>query len=153
MLHILTYLLESYMSDQIPITLPHDELKTQLQQFGFAASDIRQALAWLDGLKRFSARVISPLPESHASTRIFSAKETAFLNLESRRLLIFLECSGILTPYAREIVIDRLFALGGHIELADVKWVALMTLFHYPQKRQLFSPIQDFLFHTDIITH
>ena len=60
---------------------------------------------------------------------------------------MFLEQVGVLDPVNRELVIDRLMALGDDdIDLDQVKWVVQMVLFNQPGKEAAFSLMEDLVF-------
>jgi Smg protein len=79
--------------------------------------------------------------------RVFNSVELARLDTECRGYLVHLEQIGILSPLQREIVIDRLMALGaGEIDVEQVKWVTLMVLFSQADEENAFARMEDLVF-------
>jgi Smg protein len=81
------------------------------------------------------------------SVRLFNSFELGRLDAECRGYILYLEQIGILSPTQRELVIDRLVALGpGDIDVEQVKWVVLMVLFSQPGQENAFSRMEDLVF-------
>jgi Smg protein len=60
---------------------------------------------------------------------------------------MYLEHVGMLSPLHREVVIDRLMALGVHeIDVDQVKWVVLMVLFSQADPENAFARMEDLVF-------
>ena len=60
--------------------------------------------------------------------------------------LLFLEQVKVLDATTRELVIDRVMALGSEpIDLEQLKWVVLMVLFNQPGQEIMFSWMEDFV--------
>ena len=143
-LDVLLYLFETY-SDQEPETPDQDVLREELLKAGFGEPEIDSALDWLDGLNETSAP-FAGIPGDR-SIRVYNDVELRRLDLECRGYLLYLEQVGILPPAQREVVIDRLMALGsGTIDKEQVKWVVLMVLFAQPGQEAAFSRMEDLVF-------
>jgi len=147
-LDVLMYLFETY-SEQDLETEPEpdqDVLREELLQAGFGEPEVDRALDWLDGL---SARQLEPfqIQQAEPSIRLFNTFELSRLDAECRGYILYLEQIGILTPQQRELVIDRLVALGpGDIDVEQVKWVVLMVLFSQPGQEKAFARMEDLVF-------
>jgi Smg protein len=64
---------------------------------------------------------------------------------------MYLEQIGILTPAQRELVIDRLMALGEHeTDVEQIKWVVLMVLFSQPGQENAYARMEDLVFEDQI---
>lgn len=123
MFDVLVYLYEHYWR---PDACPEsDLLARKLTAVGFEADEIREALAWLDGLNSLS--VHEGVDQSEGSTRVYSAHELGHLGTEALGFLQFLESAGVLSTRLREVVLDRALVIpGGPISLEDLKIVVLM---------------------------
>ncbi len=79
--------------------------------------------------------------------RIYTSEECEKLDLEARGFLMFLEQAGVLDHYTREMVIDRIMALGeDEIDLDQLKWVVLMVLFNQPGREAAYAWMEDLVF-------
>ena len=106
----------------------------------------REALTWLEDLHRDPDRPFPSTP-GEDSVRLFNSLELSRLDAECRGYLMYLEHMGILSALNREIVIDRLMALGaGEIDVEQVKWVTLMVLFSQAEQGNAFNRMEDLVF-------
>jgi len=147
MFEVLVYVYENYwQGDACP---EFDRLGRKLVAAGFEAEEIEQALVWLDGLnaaaKGAQTDLADPsapnppplcavpmLAQSPDSLRIYSVAEQAHLGAQSLGFVCFLEASGVLPPYMREIVLDRAMAApGGPVTLDDLKIIVLMVYWSF----------------------
>ncbi len=147
-LDVLMYLFETYYMDEDTEPSPDREtLHTQLLEAGFHRTDIEHALGWLEGLadaSRENGRHEAPLA---SSLRVFTGQEIEKLDLECRGFLLYLEQNRILTPPAREIVIDRVMALQTEeIDIEQLKWVILMVLFNQPGQEEAYAWMEELVF-------
>ncbi|GAB1234785.1 DUF494 family protein [Ferrigenium sp. UT5] len=128
MFDILIYLFESYSdAGSYPES---DRLSAKLSAAGFEEDDIHQALAWLSGLRELSA---ATYPESinQGGLRCYTSFEAQRVSEEGLRFISFLEHNKIITPIEREMIIDRVMALGrDKLSLDKVKLIALMVLWN-----------------------
>lgn len=127
---VLMYIFSSYVDSED--TLPHDRagIDADLQEAGFENDSIDKAFEWLDGLALTDNAI--ELSHSDQSFRVLADDELVSLGKNAQNLIIYLENSGVLTPELRELVINRIMALGGNgdIDLDDIKWVIMMVLFN-----------------------
>ncbi len=144
-LDVLMYLFENYDEQEHETDADQDVLREELLQAGFAAPEIDSALTWLEGLSGEGAPFHST-PDTE-STRIFTPAELARLDRECLGYILYLEQIGILTGQQRELVLDRLMALGVEdIDVEQVKWVVLMVLFSQPGQETAFARMEDLVF-------
>ncbi|MGI9330926.1 MAG: DUF494 family protein [Gammaproteobacteria bacterium] len=147
-LDVLMYLFETYSEQDFEQQPEPDQavLREELLQAGFGELEVDHALDWLEGL---GARQDEPFAAQPAerSVRLFNSFELGRLDAECRGYILYLEQIGILSPIQRELVIDRLVALGpGDIDVEQVKWVVLMVLFSQPGQENAFSRMEDLVF-------
>ncbi len=147
-LDVLMYLFETYSEQDLEVEPEPDQsiLREELLQAGFGEPEVDRALDWLDGL---SSRHLPPFSTQPAerSVRLFNTFELSRLDADCRGYILYLEQIGILSPVQRELVIDRLVALGaGDIDVEQVKWVVLMVLFSQPGQEKAFARMEDLVF-------
>ncbi len=141
---VLIYLFENYyMDDEQDPGPDRESLQLELNEAGFPQQEVNQAFDWLEGLA-----TLNPLTLSAAQTgqaiRVYAGPELDRLDTECRGFLLFLEQMGILTATSRELVIDRIMALGTEdIDLDQLKWVALMVLFNQPGEEAAYAWMED----------
>jgi len=144
-LDVLIYLFDHYIEQELEIIPNQKDLKSQLNQAGFADIQIDKAIDWLEGLA-VKKDEIDVGDACSGSTRVFSGIENERLDVECKGFLIFLEQSGVLDSEDRELVIDRVLALETDtIELQQLKWVVLMVLFNRPGKEAAFAWMEDII--------
>ena len=147
-LDVLMYLFETYSEQDFEQEPEPDQsvLREELLQAGFGEPEVDHALDWLEGL---GARQDEPFAAAPAdrSVRLFNTFEMSRLDADCRGYILYLEQIGILTATQRELVIDRLVALGpGDIDVEQVKWVVLMVLFSQPGQEKAFARMEDLVF-------
>jgi len=145
-LDVLMYLFETFSEQEKDDATDHSVLRQELLQAGFGEPEVDRALTWLEDLNRDPDH---PFPASPAdrSVRVFNSIELSRLDTECRGYLMYLEHIGILSALHREIVIDRLMALGaGEIDVEQVKWVTLMVLFSQAEQENAFARMEDLVF-------
>jgi Smg protein len=146
-LDVLMYLFETYMTDEGAENEPdRSALKGELERAGFHIREIDRALDWLDGLT--DGPDISRLRAPTArATRIFNDVERAHLDIHAQGYIIYLEQIGILSAEQRELLIDRLMALGtDEVDIEQIKWVVLMVLFSQPGQETAYARMEDLVF-------
>ncbi len=152
MFEVLVYVYENYW--QGAACPEFDRLGRKLIAAGFEAEEIQQALIWLEGLNIAAkgAQISLPdesnpdsadpasahprmLAQSSHSLRIYSVAEQEHLGAQSLGFVCFLEASGVLPPYMREIVIDRAMAAPGDpVSLDDLKIIVLMVYWSFGEE-------------------
>ncbi|MDJ0892605.1 MAG: DUF494 domain-containing protein [Gammaproteobacteria bacterium] len=147
LLDVLMYLFENYFEDEVVLGPDQETVKHELSQAGFPEAVINRAFLWLEGLAAPEQHAFSDTMADTPSVRLFALQEQDRLSRECRGFLLFLEQAGVLDPMNRELVIDRLMALGDEdIDLDQVKWVVQMVLFNQPGKEAAFSLMEDLVF-------
>lgn len=144
-LDVLMYLFETYIGDELDPEPDRHILRDELERAGFNNRIIEHALEWLDGLDgEADDEDIAP---NDRSIRIFNRREQNRLDTSCRGYIIYLEQIGILSAGQRELVLDRLFALGARdIDIEDIKWVVLMVLFTQPGQEAAYARMEDLVF-------
>ncbi|MDB5932571.1 MAG: hypothetical protein JWR60_4278 [Polaromonas sp.] len=152
MFEVLVYVYENYW--QGAACPEFDRLGRKLSAAGFEAEEIQQALVWLDGLNAAAKCTQISLPDnsnpdhgdtastllgmqaqSSNSLRIYSVAEQEHLGAQSLGFVCFLEASGVLPPYMREIVLDRAMAAPGDpVTLDDLKIIVLMVYWSFGEE-------------------
>ena len=148
-LDVLMYLFESFVDSEDEPEPDRNELKEELEWAGFRAREIDRALDWLDGLNAIDIDTDAggPCP---TAVRVYARIEQERLDPHCRGYLLHLEQVGILTPAQRELVIDRLLALGtDDIDIEQIKWVVMMVLFSQPGQEQAYARMEDLVFADD----
>ena len=148
-LDVLMYLFESFVASEDEPEPDRNELKEELEWAGFRAREIARALDWLDGLNAIDIDTDAggPCP---TAVRVYDRIEQERLDPHCRGYLLHLEQVGILTPAQRELVIDRLLALGtDDIDIEQIKWVVMMVLFSQPDQEQAYARMEDLVFADD----
>ncbi len=128
MFDILLFLFESYF-DAGSYPEPN-RLSAKLTAAGFEEEDINQALTWLSGLRELSN---ATYPESinKSGLRCYTDFEAERMSEEGLRFIAFWEHNKIITPIEREMIIDRVVALGrDKLSVDKVKLIALMVLWN-----------------------
>jgi Smg protein len=144
-LDVLLYLFETY-SEHEPENADQDVLREELLKAGFGEPEVDSALDWLEGLNSEGGEPLAS-PPGDRSIRVYNEVEMRRLDLECRGYLLYLEQVGILPAAQRELVIDRLMALGsGTVDKEQVKWVVLMVLFAQPGQETAFARMEDLVF-------
>ena len=128
MFDILLYLFESYF-DAGSCPEPA-RLSAKLSAAGFEEDDIHQALAWLSGLSELS-QATYPAAINVSGLRCYTEFESQRISDEGLRFIAFWEHNRFISPIEREMIIDRVIALGRDmLPLDKVKLIALMVLWN-----------------------
>ena len=145
-LDILIYVFDHYMLADGSRVPQRAHLARDLKRAGFATAEVESALDWLTelafGHERIPAQhareVAAPCHETQSATvRVFTDSEAARLSIECRGFLLTLERTAVLTAVQREIVIERLLALGTEQpDIEQLRWVVLMVLSSQPGQEQ-----------------
>jgi Smg protein len=151
-LEVLVYLFEHYFYDESEAAETHDRdsLQASLVQAGFSPTEIAKAFDWLEELEQRRPEGVAADASAGGPFRVFGTDEMDRLDTECRGFLMFLEQSGVLSPEQRELVLDRVVALGeSDIDLIDVKWVVLMVMFNQPGQEAAFAWLESDLLEGD----
>lgn len=145
------YLDEDELNGNIEISEERHDVHSRLEQVGFQKPEINQALDWLDDLAMIQESE-QIMPISKDSIRIYSPEEKTLINLESFGFIHFLEQTGILTAHSRELVLDRVIALGQALDIEQIKWIIMIVLHSYPGEENAFTWMETLVF-DDVIEH
>ena len=135
MLEVLIYLFENYIVDGASFGTGQDELTKELVGAGFGDEEIDKAFVWLEDLLDICEQDQSQQLQTQAmsSIRVYTNQEIKCLGKEGQVLLSRLVNAGVLDTFSREMVIDRVMALGSsNVNIEHIKWVALMVLSNQP---------------------
>lgn len=152
-LDLLMFLFENYMEDEdrFPPQNERAGLQMKLLEAGFDHDEIEHAFAWLEGVLEQGSE---SGPERDHAFRVYSDDEQMMLDVDARGFLMQLEQIGVLSPSARETVIERAMALGeDEIDVERLKWIVLLVLFAKPGEEQAFAWMEDLVFEDAAILH
>lgn len=132
MIDVLMYLYETYWR---PDACPEPEqLSRKLSAVGFEREDIEDALSWLKGLAHaHTSQLGVPLQDAGAPAvqrahRIYTAQEHASLGVEGINILTALEAQHKITADIRELIVERVVAIGQTpVEPEDLKVMLLIV--------------------------
>jgi Smg protein len=139
------YLGEEESTETSRVTNERDSIQLRLEEMGFHNSEINQAFDWLESLAELqNEHPLTPLKDT--STRIYSEEEKKLIGLESIGFLHFLEQTSILTPVTRELILDRVVALGHSLDAEQLKWIIMIVLHSHPGEELALALMEDFMF-------
>ena len=144
------FLFERYLGDEehaetTHVTDDRDSIQVRLEEMGFSNSEINQAFDWLEDLAEMQDNTdLKPLSET--STRIYSEEEKKLIGTENIGFLCFLEQTGILTPLTRELILDRVVALGHVLDAEQLKWIIMIVLHTHPDVETSLEIMEEFIF-------
>lgn len=141
---VLMYLFDNYFEEDYEINSDQESIKFELTRAGFGDSQVNKAFDWLEGLALQKDLIETGNLAENKTIRMFSDREMDKLNTECRGFILFLEQTGVLDAYDREVVVDRAMALGAdRINMQQLKWVVLMVLLNQPGKEAAFTWMED----------
>ncbi len=147
---VLMFLFERYLDDDElnetnRVTDKRDSIQIRLEEMGFHNQEINQAFDWLEDLADLQERQ-QFLPVKETSTRIYSEEEKKLLGIDSIGFLHFLEQTDILTPVTRELILDRVAALGHPLDAEQMKWIIMIVLHAHPGEENALALMENFIF-------
>ena len=147
---VLMFLFERYLDDDelnetSRVTDKRDSIQIRLEEMGFHNQEINQAFDWLEDLADLQERQ-QFLPVKETSTRIYSEEEKKLLGIDSIGFLHFLEQTDILTPVTRELILDRVAALGHPLDAEQMKWIIMIVLHAHPGEENALALMENFIF-------
>ncbi len=154
---VLMFLFERYLDDEDTnetshVTDKRDSIQIRLEEMGFHNQEINQAFDWLEDLADLQAENQNFISIKETSTRIYSEEEKKLIGLESIGFLNFLEQNNILTSITRELILDRVVALGQPLDAEQLKWIIMIVLHTNKGDDNTLALIEDFIF-DDVIDH
>lgn len=155
---VLMFLFERYLDDDEAmetnrVTEERDNIQLRLEEMGFHNQEINQAFDWLEDLAELQADIQDKqqyVAIKETSTRIYSEEEKKLIGLESIGFLSFLEQTNILTDVTRELILDRVIALGQPLDAEQLKWIIMIVLHTHPGEDNALALMEDFLFDENI---
>jgi len=147
---VLMFLFERYLDDDTqddnnPVTEERDSIQPRLEEMGFHNHDINQAFDWLEDLAELRDND-QTIAVKETSTRIYSDEEKKLISMESIGFLNFLEQTNILTSITRELILDRVIALGHPLDAEQLKWIIMIVLHSHPGEENALALMEDFIF-------
>jgi Smg protein len=147
---VLMFLFERYLGDEehtetARVTDDRDDMQRRLREMGFDNSEINQAFDWLEDLADMQVNAEIPAISAN-SCRIYSEEEKKLISTESIGFLSFLEQTGILTPVTRELILDRVIALGQPLDTEQMKWIIMIVLHTHPDVETTIELMEGFIF-------
>jgi Smg protein len=136
-LDVLFYLFDNYPDIGDNLSENRESMHDYLQDAGFLNSEITRAFDWLESLGDNAERVEATA--HRYATRVFSIYEQRWLDAECQGYLMYLENSGVISPEAREQIIDRIMELEDtDFNIDRLKWVVMMVLINRPEEGNSF---------------
>lgn len=147
---VLMFLFERYLGDEQSsetsrVTSERDNIQLRLEEMGFHNKEINQAFDWLEDLAELQdEEQFTPLKAT--STRIYSEQEKKLIGVENIGFLTFLEQADILNSVTRELILDRVVALGHVLDAEQLKWIIMIVLHTQPGEEYSLALMEDFIF-------
>ncbi len=142
---VLMFLFERYLGEENEAIEERDHMHSRLEEMGFHNQEIDQAFDWLEDLAAIQDDG-NFAPLQHNSVRIYSSEEKAALGTEGIGFIIYLEQTGILTPVTRELVLDRVMALGHELDSEQLKWITMIVLHTQPGEENAYAWLETLVF-------
>ncbi len=131
------------------VTEERDNIQLRLEKMGFQNHEINQAFDWLEDLADLQANQNDKqdfITIKNTSYRIYSEQEKELISVESIGFLNFLEQSNILNSVTRELILDRVIALGHPLDAEQLKWIVMIVLHTQPGEENAIAIMEDFIF-------
>lgn len=141
-LDMLLYLCREHQQSALEsLDLNYDDILNHMEGQGFERSQVLDAIDWLDSLMGDLSR----LSLSGDGFRVYTKEESFHLGTSVCNCLIQLENAGILSPNARERVIQQLLELNCEIDAGLVKWVCFLVVCTQPERADALAKMELFL--------
>jgi len=128
LLKLLDVILEK-MQDTPDLAVSEGRLRSWLQREGYNKRDIDQAIR-LVGRRLASENSAGAIPRpSRNASRVLTPYEDFKLSREARNALVRLECYGLIDPYERELVLERLNQFEGEIGLDELDFILAYAIY------------------------
>ncbi len=142
---VLMFLFERYLGDDTEVMDEREQMHDHLEEMGFQNTEITQAFDWLEDLATIQdSKYFAPVSEN--SIRIFSPEEISVLGDEGVGFIMHLQQSGILTTATRELVLDRVIALGHELDSEQLKWITMIVLHTHPGEENAYAWLETLVF-------
>ena len=124
MFEVLAYIFEQFHADEI-FPSPETLIRT-LARAGFEEQEVRDAVNWMALLPSFDE---THFVEQRHTLRIYTPEEVEQLPTQIRGFLLFLEQNEDLSPFHREVIIERLLDIPrDELDLKSAKLIILLVL-------------------------
>ena len=133
-LDVLLYLFEYYSDDHEKKTKGSNEIqiRNELVIAGFQEEMIEHAMDWVSVFNQPTNNINIRQPKK-LSVRVLSENEKKLLDEECQNYISRLEKFGLLSPLKRELLIDKLMAIGFEpLDIEVVKALSILMLFQEP---------------------
>ena len=148
---VLMFLFEEYLGESKENIDERNQMQGRLEEFGFQHHEIDQAFDWLEDLATLR-KSDEYVPVNANSIRIYSDFEKNILDDESIGFLMYLEQSDVLTPVTRELILDRIIALGHPLDVEQLKWIVMIVLHTHPGEENAFAWMEGLVFN-DVVEY
>ena len=131
-LDVLLYLFEYYSDEHETKRNSELQIRNELVVAGFQEDMIEHAMDWVAVFNQ-PTNNIDIQPPKKLSVRVLNDKEKTLLNEECQNYIARLEKFGLLSPLKRELLIDKLMAIGFEpLDIEVVKALSILMLFQEP---------------------
>ena len=131
-LDVLLYLFEYYSDENENKQNNELQIRNELVIAGFQEEMIEHAMDWVSVFNQPTNTIDIQQPKK-LSVRVLSDKEKTFLDEECQNYIARLEKFGLLSPLKRELLIDKLMAIGFEpLDVEVVKALSILMLFQEP---------------------
>ena len=131
-LDVLLYLFEYYSDEDGTKQNSEPQIRNELVIAGFQEEMIEHAMEWVSVFNQPTNNIDIQKPKK-ISVRIFNDREKSLLNEECQNYIARLEKFGLLSPLKRELLIDKLMAIGFEpLDIEVVKALSILMLFQEP---------------------
>ena len=131
-LDVLLYLFEYYSDKHETKQNSEPQIRDELILAGFQEEMIEHAMEWVAVFNQPANNIDIQQPKK-LSVRVLSDKEKSLLNEECQNYIARLEKFGLLSPLKRELLIDKLMAIGFEpLDIEVVKALSILMLFQEP---------------------
>jgi len=131
-LDVLLYLFEYYSDEHEKKQNNELQIRNELVIAGFQEEMIEHAMDWVSIFNQPTNTIDIQQPKK-LSVRVLNDKEKALLDEECQNYIARLEKFGLLSPLKRELLIDKLMAIGFEpLDIEVVKALSILMLFQEP---------------------
>jgi len=145
-LNVLMYVFENYVEDNIKLKKPQEIINKMIQE-GFGQEQAHQAIDWFNVLaKQQDAANTFYQDKRPDSFRVYSHYEQHKITEEARQFLTDLESGGLIDAHLHEVILHQALVMDEPlIELAEIQWITLMSLYGIPEKKPQLAALEDYI--------
>ena len=152
---VLMYLFENIITDENPVFTEHEHMFDRLEDMGFPQHEILLAFDWLETLADIHSDILltdkpEQAPVNSQTVRVYSELEKILLEPECISFLMQLEQSQVISPFSREVILDRVIALDVELELEQLKWIVMIVLYSQPGEETAYAWIENMVFDNNL---